>query len=139
MSETNTLEAPATTTEQPKAKKPARKPAAKKAKPTATKGESGMDRSHDVPWSDKKVTVFKALKQCKAIGATNAVSAVKLAEKSGLVARDIRHYCYHAKAAGLVGVATIEDIRGYGFYLTAKGAAINPTEAQKAEQKAKSV
>lgn len=119
------------------ATKKAPKKAAKKTTTSDAPAEYGQDRSHDLPWHDKKVAVFKALKSLKAVGATNPKSAATIAEKAGLTARDVRHYCYHAKAAGLTGVATSEEIRGLGFYLTTKGAALDPTKEQKAEQASK--
>lgn len=111
--------------------------ATKAAKP-ATKGESGVERSKDLPWSDKKVAIIKALKALKATSATTAVSGAKIAEKADVTSRDVRHYCYHAKAGGLVELAEVEGVAGYSFYLTAKGAKLDPVKAQKDEQAAKS-
>ena len=108
------------------AKKPAK--AAKAAKPASSNGEGkfGIDRDHDLPWNDKKVAIFKAMKKMGAVGATAARSAVDIAERAQVTSRDVRHYCYHAKAAGLVGVHEMAEIRGYGFALTAKGEKIDP-------------
>jgi hypothetical protein len=111
--------------------------AAPKAKPTAGTVKVGTEREKDLPWGDKKVAIFKALKQLKAVGATASKPGVEVAAKAGVTPRDVRHYCYHAKAAGLVGVGPGSGFAGYGFYLTAKGAAVDPVAAQKAEQKAK--
>lgn len=122
------------------AKKPAKagkaKAAAKKAtKPAASNGAAqfGMDRDHDLPWNDKKVAIFKAMKKMGAVGATNSKSATEIAEKAQVTSRDVRHYCYHAKAAGLVGVHEMAEIRGYGFALTAKGEKIDPVAELKAQ------
>jgi hypothetical protein len=121
----------------PKAAAPTKKVAAKKA-PVATKKAAaakaapaevvkqyGVDRDHDLPWNEKKVAVFKALKALKALGSAGAVSAQVVAAKANVSARDVRHYCYHAKAAGLVDVVTMEDVRGYAFCLTREGAKVD--------------
>lgn len=129
---------PAKTTKKPVAKasaKPvAKKPAAKKA---AAPAVHGTERDHDLPWNDKKVAIFKALKSLKAIGATSAVSGSAVAEKANVSGRDVRHYSYHAKAAGLIGLADIEDVHGYAYYLTAKGAKLDPVTELKAQNKDK--
>jgi hypothetical protein len=110
--------------EQRKAKKaPVKKAAAAKAAEVVK--QYGVDRDHDLPWNEKKVAVFKALKALKALGAAGAVSAQVVAEKANVSARDVRHYCYHAKAAGLVDVVTMEDVRGYAFCLTKEGAKVD--------------
>ena len=88
---------------------------------TATKAEFGIERSKDLPWNEKKITVFKALKSLKAVGVKQAVSVGAVAQKAGLSARDVRHYVYHAKAAGLTGVGTSEEVKGHTVYLTTKG------------------
>jgi len=115
-----------TTVATPAAPKTTKK--ARKTKPSAskTKAEYGRVRSHDLPWNDKKVSVFKALKALRAVGVTNARSAADIAKKANLTERDVRHYVYHAASANLAGIATHEDFRGYVYYLTAKGAALNP-------------
>jgi len=114
------------------------KKGATKAKATkttkATKGAYGIERDHDLPWGETKVVVFKALRALGAKGATNARSAQEIAEKAGVTPRDVRHYCYHGRAGGLTDVAEIEGMRGYGFYLTAKGAKVNPDKEAKAQQ-----
>jgi len=131
-----------------KAKATAKKTAAKAKKATAPKtakktakqpatpadngqAQYGVDRSHDLPWNNKKVAVFKALKSLRATSATDARSAKDVAEKASVTARDVRHYCYHAKAAGLTGVAELDGMHGYGFYLTAKGRNVDPAKALK--------
>lgn len=141
MTETMTaVETPAT---EPKAAKPkkAKAPAKKPAKPAnpSTNGEAqyGVERSHDLPWNAKKVAVFKALKALKAVGQANAVSATDVAAKAGLSNRDVRHYVYHAKAAGLTGVADLPDVVGHAYYLTTKGANVDPAKAFKDQEAAK--
>lgn len=107
------------------------------------KAEYGTERSNDLPWNNKKVSIFVALKQLKAIsGAMSAVSAKAVAAKATdgkvkISTRDVRHYCYHAKVSGLVGLAEVEDIRGYGFFLTAKGVGLNPTGERKEQDASK--
>lgn len=128
MSETNTTTT--TTTE-------ARKAPKGKGKTQEPKTQFGVERAHDLPWHDKKVKVFKVLRALGATDGANSAPASKIAKKAGLTARDVRHYCYHAKAAKLVGVAEdVEGIAGYGFFLTAKGQEIDPVAAQKAERAA---
>lgn len=83
------------------------------------------DRETDVPWCDKKVAIFRAMKQLKATDSQSAASSSAIAARANVKGRDVRHYGYHAKAAGLVKLAEVEGISGYGFYLTAKGAAID--------------
>lgn len=108
-----------------KATKPGKAKAPKAADSNGS-GRHGVDRDHDLPWSDKKVAIFKAMKKMGAVGATNSKSATDIAEKAQVTSRDVRHYCYHAKAAGLVGVHEMAEIRGYGFALTAKGEKVDP-------------
>lgn len=103
-------------------------------------GEFGVERSKDLPWNDKKVAVFKALKQLRAYDANSSRTAQEVVDKSGgdLTGRDVRHYSYHAKAAGLIEVAVREEGgRSYGFYLTRKGQEVDPAKALKEQQKAK--
>lgn len=109
------------------------------AKANAAPAEHGSERSHDLPWCDKKVTLFKTLKQLKALDAASAVSAKQVVEKSGeaLTGRDVRHYSYHAKAGKLVALAELESGHGYGFYLTKAGAALDPVKEFKAQEAAK--
>jgi len=99
--------------------------------------EYGIEKSHDLPWNEKKVAVFKALKALGATGATSARSASDVAKKADVTERDVRHYVYHGKAAGLSDVAEVEGIRGYAYYLTKKGAAIDAAKAFKDQQAAK--
>lgn len=111
-------------------KKASAKKAAKKAE---NPGEYGAERSHDLPWNDKKVALFRALKSLRATDGSSAVTAAAVVEKSGgtLSGRDVRHYAYHAKAGKLVDLAKLETGRGYGFYLTKAGAAIDPVKSLK--------
>jgi hypothetical protein len=90
-----------------------------------------------LPWHDKKVAVFKALKKAGAVSASTAKAALEIAKLAGCTPRDVLHYVYHAKAARLADVAEVEGIRGYAFHLTAKGAKLDPVAEQKAEQAAK--
>ncbi len=100
--------------------------------------ESGITRSHDLPWHAKKVAIFKALKKLGAIGKGSAVSADAIAAEAKVTNRDVRHYCYHAMCSGLTGVySESEAFRGYGFYLTAKGAKVDPVAALKAQEAAR--
>jgi hypothetical protein len=120
------------TKEKPKSKK-------KKTSKPAKEGQHGIERDHDLPWNDKKVALFKALKSLKAVGgATNAKGAKEIAEKAGINGKDVRHYGYHAKAGGLVDVHVgIEGIHGHGFTLTAKGAKLDPAKELKEQEAAK--
>lgn len=131
---------PSTKAKAAKKKAPKAKPA-KVAKKAPTTGDKtyGVDRDHDLPWNEKKVAVFKALKALKATEPDGSRSAAEVAEKANVTQRDVRHYCYHAKAAGLVGVtdtpiASAGDNRGYGFYLTAKGTKVDPAKELKAKE-----
>jgi hypothetical protein len=105
--------------------KPAEAPATDAAaKPAA---EYGVERSKDLPWNEKKVAVFKALRNPKLNGGEG--TAKEVAELgTNLTPRDVRHYCYHAKAAGLVKVENVDGNK-YHFSLTAKGKAIDPDTA----------
>lgn len=123
--------APAVEPKKTKAKVKAKKPAVAK-KPAAA---YGIERSHDLPWNEKKVAIFKALKSLRATNAGSARPAKDIAEKAGLKDKDgnpdtmtVRHYCYHAKAAGLISVNETEAVRGYTFALTKKGAEIDPVK-----------
>jgi len=120
----------------------------KAAKPEGEKKERsglyGIEREKDLPWSDKKVSVFKALKALKCFGVDSAKGAADVAAKIGgeADAALVRHYSYHAKAAGLIEVVKgVEEIRGVAIYLTKKGAALDPVaefKKQEAEKAAKS-
>ncbi|MGC1274352.1 MAG: hypothetical protein WBC44_11650 [Planctomycetaceae bacterium] len=107
-----------------------------KATAPSPKEVQGTHRDHDLPWCDKKVALFKALKELKAVGATHAKGSKEIIAKSGgtLTPRDVRHYSYHAKAAGLIDLADLEGTVGYAYYLTAKGAKVDPVAAFKAQQ-----
>jgi hypothetical protein len=96
-------------------------------KGVADTGESGIVRFKDLPWNGKKVALFKALKELKATSPARAVSAkVVMDHNPDLSGRDVRHYSYHAKAAGLIEIEKVEKVPGYSFYLTEAGVAINP-------------
>lgn len=128
--------------------KAAKKKAVKKVavKKKAAKGKSsspanveyGAEKSHDLPWTQKKVDIFRAMKQMKAVGKDNARSAADIAEKAGVNTKDVRHYCYHAAVSGYtLYIENVEGIRGYAFCLTAKGAALDPTKELKQQEAAK--
>ena len=124
------------TKEKPKAKKVKKVAKAKSEREV----EHGIDRKSDLPWCEKKVKLFKALKALKAIGsATSAVGANKVIEKDGtLSGKDVRHYSYAARAAGLIDVYLgLEGIHGHGFTLTAKGAKLDPAKEYKEQEAAK--
>ena len=100
----------------------------------------GVTRAHDVPWSEKKVALFKALTKLSAFNKTDARGATDIIKASGetLNGRDVRHYSYHAKAAGLVEVVEgAEGVHGYAFYLTAKGQKVDPAAELKKKLDAK--
>ena len=133
---TATKSRPRKSTASKSSKKTSKKPANKSSKKSSKKvaassGEHGHERSKDVPWSEKKVAVFKALKKLKAVGVDRCRPATDIATSAGVTTKDVRHYCYHAKASGLTGIAVKEGIRGYGFYLTAKGSKVNPAKELK--------
>jgi len=123
------------------AKKPTKKTSKKapKVEKPKSEGQYGIERSHDLPWSEKKVALFKALKSLKATSQTKAVTASQVAEASGgvLATKDVRHYSYHAKAADLVEVVNVEGVAGYCFHLTQKGSALNPDKALAQQEKEK--
>ena len=142
--ETATTTRKATTTKKAVKKAPAKKKGVKATKKaTAAKkapagdAQYGVERDHDLPWNEKKVAVFKALKGLKATTAETACSALKVAEKANVTARDVRHYCYHAMASGLVNVADMQGVKGYAFYLTAKGVKVDPAAELKARKASK--
>lgn len=121
-------------------KKSAKKaPVQKKEKAERGEGKFGIERDGDLPWSDKKVALFKALKVLKATSEGTAKTAAEIVAKSGdaLDTRFARHYAYHAKAAGLIDVVKVEGVAGYSFYLTAAGAKVDPVAELKAQTKAK--
>jgi len=93
--------------------------------------EHGFERKQDLPWNDKKVKIFRALKQMRATTAMSARGTDDVAKKAGVTGKDVRHYCYHARAAKLCGIADREEIRGYAFYLTATGAKVDLVKALK--------
>lgn len=95
------------------------------------KGEHGMVRSKDVPWSNRKIAVLSTLKALGATGLTSAKSAKEVvaachaAGHEEIVGRDVRHYVYHGAAGGLTAIADKlpegTPGGGYGFYLTTFG------------------
>jgi len=97
-----------------------------KSKAKSVGSVSGTHRDHDLPWNDKKVAIFKALKALKATTKGDARSSKDIAEKADVSQQNVRHYGYHAMAGGLIAIADVEGSRGHGFYLTAKGKNVNP-------------
>lgn len=110
----------------------------KKAEKTV-KHEAGVERSKDLPWNEKKVAVFKLLKNPKLNGGEGTAKEISDLSHGKLTARDVRHYCYHAKAGGLVKIEEAVEGEGiaYRFSLTASGRKIDPEAAFKAQQEAR--
>lgn len=100
---------------------------------------SGVERSHDLPWSEKKVALFKVLRSPKLNGGEGTAKQISDLSNGKLTTRDVRHYAYHAKAGGLVkvGEAIEGEGVGYHFSLTAAGRKIDPEAAFKSQQEAK--
>lgn len=144
--ETVQVQAPAETKKQRKAREAAEKKAAAEAAAAANppadgtapvvetqkpKGEHGVARSKDVPWSNRKIAVLSTLKALGATSPTSAKSAKQVVEAAvaaghtDVVSRDVRHYCYHGAAGGLTGITDKlpegTPGGGYGFYLTTLG------------------
>lgn len=116
------------------APKPARETGPKYGDP----GNTGFERTWDLPWCDKKVALFKALKALKAFGPQDAKAAGDIATKAGISNRDVRHYSYHARASGLIELRTgVDGARGHLFYLTKKGQTIDPAKEFKEQEAAK--
>ncbi len=86
----------------------------------------GRERNRDLPWNAKKVALFKALRKLGAFTILGGVGSKKLSKASGLSERHVRHYSYHASAAGLIALGEMEDVSGYIYYLTKKGQKIDP-------------
>ena len=95
------------------------------------KGEHGIFRSKDLPWSAKKIAVLSTLKKLGAVSLTSCkgvkeVVAAATADGLELKAVNVRHYCYHAAAGELVEVVEHpEGVTGHGFYLTPAGVAVD--------------
>jgi hypothetical protein len=81
--------------------------------------------------------VFLALKALGCQSEETARPAAELAatpeaQEARVSTTDVRHYCYHARAAGLVEcLKEVKGQSGYSFYLTVKGWAIDPAQALK--------
>lgn len=108
------------------------------AQPSVSDDFPGAYREKDVPWCSKKVAIFKALKALKATSFQSAKTAKVVAKKAKVAPRDVAHYCYHARAAGLVALDRQEGVKGYVFWLTIKGAKVDPIKVLK-DQQAKKV
>lgn len=126
-------------------KKAVKAPAKKAARSESGPANYGMDRTKDLPMSEKKAKLLKTLKKL------GEADSKHLADAAGLSGRDVRHYGYHARAGGLIEINQYEhdEATGFGggnkyyFKLTAAGkkldidkelAAVN---AKKAEKKPK--
>lgn len=94
----------------------------------------GTERETDLPWSEKKVKIFKALKVMKAFNQDSAQSSSAVAEKAGVSQKDVRHYCYAAQASDTVAICRKEDVTGYSFYLSTKGRALDPDKELKKQE-----
>lgn len=105
------------------------------------KHQYGAVREHDLPWNENKVQVFKLLRK---LGETTASEAAK-ASNGTLLSKDIRHYCYHAAAAGLIEVNQYPPdektgkggLNVYYFKLTKLGMKVDP-DKELAKRKAAS-
>lgn len=105
------------------------------------KHQYGAVREKDLPWNEKKVMVFKLLRK---LGETTASEAAK-ASNGQLLSKDIRHYCYHAAAAGLIEVNQYPPdektgkggLNVYYFKLTKLGMKVDP-DKELAKRKADS-
>lgn len=104
------------------------------------KTQYGIERTHDLPWGPKKIKIFQVLQAARAYTPDSALAASKVAEKAGVTNRDVRHYCYHAKAADLIGLSVPESGgKAYNFYLTKNGQFIDPVEELRKQEEAKAL
>lgn len=108
----------------PVATAPAAAPVVPTTPAVVAKGQHGVLRSKDLPWCAKKAALFAGLVALNATTAGTAQSSRALALQCGLTDRDVRHYAYHAQAAGLTGVHQLPNVRGYGFSITPAGIAM---------------
>lgn len=117
----------------PKAAKAAKKaPKAANKAPAAKAVKDAPKTSADkgVLWSEKRVTIVKAMRKLGATSAATAKSAAAIAEKAGCKVSDVKHYCYYKQQLvqyGFVKIATAEseNQRGLAYYLTAAGVKAN--------------
>lgn len=121
-------------------KKAGKKKAAKSNPNKNASTAEGTHRDADVPMNGKKAAILRAMKALHATSKSGARSSKDIAEKATtndleIKERDVRHYGYHAKAGGLCDVAEVEGVRGWGFYLTAKGQNLDIAAELKARQK----
>lgn len=90
-------------------------------------GNLGIERDHDLPWGATKLAVFKALIALGSHDQKSASTAKQVVAKSGdtVSARDVRHYVYHGRGAGLSQVWPGGGSfgGGYGYSVTTKGKA----------------
>jgi hypothetical protein len=141
-------EKPIKSTKPDKGEKQKTKPKAE-TKKAARDVEKGYEREKDMPWCDKKVRLFKTLKQLDALSPKTAVLGRDIINRSNerLNAKDVRHYSYHAGALkdhegkprkeALISIANPNDVGGYLFYLTKSGAKLDPNEEFKKQEAAK--
>lgn len=87
--------------------------------------EYGLVRRADLPWDQRKLTLFRALRSLKATSPATAATTSQLVDESGLSAQHVRHYCYHAIAGNLCQMEKEAGTAGYKFYLTKEGQKIN--------------
>lgn len=132
-----------------KSKKSKSKPD-EKPKKSSRNNETGIERDHDLPWCDKKVRLFKTLKQLDALSPKTAVQNRDVVNRSNerLNSKDVRHYSYHARAlkdhegkprkGPLIDITNPNDTSGYLFYLTKLGAKVDPNEEFKKQEAKKS-
>lgn len=107
-----------------------------KATKTTKKALYGTERDHDLPWNEKKVAVFKALRSPKLQGGKGTAAELVTISGDKITPRDVRHYCYHGKAAGLTTFGEGDGV-GYVYGLTAKGRGIDPDKAFKEQQESR--
>lgn len=125
-------------------------------------GNTGIDRTVDTPWNEKKVAIVKAMRALKCFDVSSAASADTIAAKAAtfykgdgeIKAKNVQHYCYHLRAELTLrdhhcsGTSNkrvrlaqcgkgIEGIKGYGFWLTKEGQAIDPAAEFKAQEAGK--
>lgn len=107
------------------AKKVAKKTTAKKAATKKTTAK-GTHRDADVSWTERKIAIFTFLRKAKAVKTLSAMTSQEIAAKVNskkltVTAAQVKHYCYHGMAGGLIKVVKVEGKRGNCFHLTSKG------------------
>ena len=84
--------------------------------------EWGVMRQHDLPLDKKKVKIIRALVALNATTREVAKPSAEIASRAGVSERDVRHYCYHAQAGGIVDVCQRAYGTGHGFAFSVLGA-----------------